>query len=102
MKRIDNSMVITRGKGGGGGGEGERGINGDGRRLDVGGEHTLQCTDDVKPNCAPETCIILLSNVTLINSMKRRKQRAEFLIFLYHDHPQVYNLALFYPTSNVL
>ena len=34
-----------------------------------GGEHTIHGTDDVLWNCAPETCIILLINVTLINSI---------------------------------
>ena len=29
-----------------------------------GGEHTVQCTDDVLWKCAPETCTILLSSVT--------------------------------------
>lgn len=27
--------------------EGKEGINGDGRRLEVGGDHMTQCTDDV-------------------------------------------------------
>ena len=35
-----------------------------------GGEHTVQYTDDVLQNCAPETPIILLTNVTPINSIK--------------------------------
>ena len=50
--------------------EGKAGINGDGRRLDLGGEHTIQRTDDVLWNCPPETYIILLTNVTPINSIK--------------------------------
>ena len=41
--------------------------------LTWGSEHTMQCTDDVLWNCAPETCIILLTNVTTINLIKRRK-----------------------------
>ena len=36
------------------------------------GEHTIQCTDDVLWNCAPETCIILLTSVTPINSIKKK------------------------------
>ena len=36
-----------------------------------GGDHTLQCTDDVLRNCAPETCVILLTSVTPLNSIKR-------------------------------
>ena len=52
----DNRMVIARGKGGSREvEEGTRGMNGDGRRLTWGGEHTVQCTDDVLYNCTPET-----------------------------------------------
>ena len=47
------------------------GINGDGRRLDLGGKHTIQCTDDVLCNCTPGTYIILLTNVTPTNSITR-------------------------------
>ena len=32
--------------------------------LTWGGEHTVQCADDVLWNCAPKTCIILLTGVT--------------------------------------
>ena len=32
--------------------------------LTWGSEHTMQCTDDVLWNCAPETCIILLTGAT--------------------------------------
>ena len=35
-----------------------------------GGEHTIQYTDDVWQNCTPETYIILLTNVTPINSIQ--------------------------------
>ena len=34
------------------------------------GEHTTQYTDDVLQNCTPETYIILLTDVTPINSIK--------------------------------
>ena len=47
------------------------------RDLFWGGEHTMQCTDDVLWNCAPETCKLLLTSVTAINSIKRKK-------FLWH------------------
>ena len=40
-------MVITREKGVGGGRTGCGGVNGDGRRLTRGGEHTMQYIDDV-------------------------------------------------------
>ena len=36
-----------------------------------GGEYTIQHTDDVQGNCAPETYIILLTSVTPINSIKK-------------------------------
>ena len=38
--------------------------------LTSGGEHTLQCTNDVLYNYIPETYMILLTNVTPTNSMK--------------------------------
>ena len=40
--------------------------------LTWGGEHTVQYTDDVLQNCIPETYIILLTNATRINSVKKR------------------------------
>ena len=51
-----DSPVGLLGGGGWGWWRGPGGINGDGWRLDLGGEHTVQCTDDVLENCAPETC----------------------------------------------
>ena len=41
--------------------------------LTWGGEHTIQYTDDVLYNCTPETYIILLTNVTPINSTTTTK-----------------------------
>ena len=41
------------------------------RDLTWDGEDTIQRTDDVQQNCAPKTCIILLTNVIPINSIKR-------------------------------
>ena len=35
-----------------------------------GGEHIINCTDDGLKNCALETCTILLTSVTPINSKK--------------------------------
>ena len=35
-----------------------------------GGEHTIQCTDDMLQNCTPEAYIILSINVTPISSIK--------------------------------
>ena len=42
--------------------------------LTWGGEHTMQYTDDILQNCTPETYIILLTNVTPINSIKIQKR----------------------------
>ena len=55
-------------KGVGGGRRGYRGINSDGRGV----EHTIHYTDHVLQNCTPETHIILLTNVTPINSVKKK------------------------------
>ena len=42
------------------------------------GQHTMQRTDDVLEHCTPETHVILLTNVTPINSIQiRSKQRAK-------------------------
>ena len=45
------------------------GLNGDGD-LTWGAEHTTQYTDDVLYSCTLEAYIILLTNVTPINSIK--------------------------------
>lgn len=60
-------MVMSRKGETGEGEEGEEGINGDGRRLDSGGEQT-QYTHDILQNCTPENCVISLTRVTLIDS----------------------------------
>ena len=54
--------------------EGKGGINGDGGRPDLGGKHPTQRTDDVLWNCAPETCVHLLTSVTSISLMNRKKR----------------------------
>ena len=41
---------------------------------------TVQCTDDVLWNCAPETCIILLASITPIHSIKKKKRFIVYLI----------------------
>ena len=46
------------------------GMEGD---LTLGGEHTMKYTNDVLQNCTPETCIILLTDVTPMNSIKTKK-----------------------------
>ena len=45
-------------------------INVGGGRIDLHGEHTTSCIGDVLRNCAPESCIILLTSVTPINPIK--------------------------------
>ena len=47
------------------------------RDLTWSGEHTVQCTDDILWNHAPETYIILLTSGTPINSIKRQKSTEE-------------------------
>ena len=42
--------------------------------LILGGEHTIQYTDDALWNYIPKTCIILLTNVTPINVIKTNEQ----------------------------
>ena len=36
------------------------------------GEYAVQCTDEVLQNCTPEISIILLTNVSPINSIKSK------------------------------
>ena len=36
--------------------------------------NTIQYTDDVLQNCIPETYIILLTNVTTVNSIKNKER----------------------------
>ena len=43
--------------------------------LTWGGEHTIQYTDDVLWSCTPESHIILLTSVTQINSIKKKKKK---------------------------
>ena len=39
--------------------------------LTWGGWHTIQYTGDVLQNCTPETYVVLLTNVTAINSINK-------------------------------
>lgn len=39
------------------------------------GEHTMQCADDVLQNCTLETYTIVLTKITLINSIKCLNQK---------------------------
>ena len=40
--------------------------------LTWGGDHTIQCTDDVLCKYVPETCLTSLTSITPINSLKRK------------------------------
>ena len=72
--------------------------------LTWGGEHTIQCTDDVLWNCASETCKILLTSVTPINSIKKdfsnknknsvTKKENIFLMTIVHKIKTIYNTKL--------
>ena len=48
-----------------------------------GGEHTIECTDDVLWNCVLETHIIFLTSVTPINSIKRKKRKGKIVYDLF-------------------
>ena len=64
LMNTDDSVVIAGGEGVGGveaGTGGYRVMEGD---LTWGGEYTTECADAVLWNCAPDTCIILLTSVT--------------------------------------
>ena len=43
--------------------------------LTWGGEHTIQCTEDMLQNCTPECYVILLTGVTPINSIKKTNSK---------------------------
>ena len=66
---MDNSVVIA-----GGVEEGIGGINGEEGDMTWVVSTQIQCTSHVWWDCAAETCIILLTSVTPINSVKREKK----------------------------
>ena len=72
LRDTDNSIVVTRGKGGKRRQKRVKGVKymvtGD---FTLGVEYTMQHTDDVLQNCTLETYIIILTNVTLINLIKK-------------------------------
>ena len=49
------------------------------RDLTLGGEHTMQCADDVLLSCTLETCMVLLINVTPINSVNKKFKNKNLL-----------------------
>ena len=55
--------------------EGEGGINGGGRRLDFGDGCMMQCADDALLSCTLETCMVLVTIVTPINSIKKKDKQ---------------------------
>ena len=57
--------------------------------LTLGGEHTMQFTDDVSQNCTFETYIILLTDVTPINLIKFLKNWCAFFSYVYIFLPQL-------------
>ena len=51
--------------------------------LTWGGEHAVHCTGDVLWNCAPEASLILLTSITLKNSIKRgQKEKCKSLRYI--------------------
>ena len=63
----DNSMVATGGQ-----------IHGHEGRCAFGwGAHTLQCTDDVSYNCTIDISVTLLTNVTPIHLIFKRREKGE-------------------------
>ena len=42
------------------------------RDLTLGGEHMMQYSDDELWNCTLETCMVLLTNVTPINLIRKK------------------------------
>ena len=64
--------------------------------LTWGGEHTIQYTCDVLYNCTPETYVILLTNVTPINSVKKTpwKSLCNNLLFTLHNLITIINLTM--------
>ena len=50
--------------------------------LPWGGEHTIQYTGDILWNYTPETYVILLTNVTPIQSIKIKKKIILILVFV--------------------
>ena len=50
--------------------------------LTWGIEHTIQYTDGVLEDWTPKTYLILLANVTLINSIKNKKKKRCLILFV--------------------
>lgn len=74
----ESGVVVTRGKG-------VRVVTGKGVKYTVTeddvtviGEHTVQYTDHVPQQCTPETYIVLLTCVTSIHLIKRKKRNYSF------------------------
>ena len=44
------------------------------------GKYTTQYSDDVLQNCVLETCILLLTSVTPINSVKNENVKNNFIL----------------------
>lgn len=61
--------------------------------LIFGDEHTIQCTNDVLWNYAPETCINLLASVTPVNAIKKGGGRNTYLSGYWHKVHKVPGLT---------
>lgn len=48
---------------------GKKGIN-KGKKSNLGDKHTMQCVDNLSLSCILETCMVFLTNVSPINSIK--------------------------------
>ena len=64
--------------------EGVGGINGSRRRLDLGGVHIIQCTDDESLNCAPETSIS--SSSVILNKFNKKEKNLKIIIILREEN----------------
>ena len=73
------------------------------RGLTWGGEHTIQCTDDVLWKCTPESCIILLISVTPPFSQKAKKalgRQQHFGAVMQSGGPPTWLILPFSPKQN--
>ena len=68
--------------------------------LTWGGEHTVQCTDDVLQDCAPEACIILLTCVTPVNLIKSKENEgSEARLHMFHPDSTITEVRVFQQVS---
>ena len=59
-----------------------------------GSEHTIQYADAVLQHCTPETCIILLTSVTAIHSIKMfRWPNLNTILHMYSVFKNIYGIS---------